>query len=118
MMSHEPNVHVARFRKQHCEIEVGVGCSAHGPLLVFVAEAFVADRGHALRRVVRSTGEAVTIHAESEGYALSGMLRVLERHFGPVKECSAAFPPRDASRFNGHHWPLRAGHRSFLAKLF
>ena len=106
-MFHQVNAHVARFSKHTCKIEVTVGASASGPPPIFVAEAFVREPvGRELRPVVWRPGDTVAIHSDTEGQAVSGMLRVLEHHLGPLEELVSATGLCDSGQFRGDPWPL------------
>jgi len=106
-MFHQVNAHVARFAKYICKIEVTVGASASGPPPVFVAEAFVREPvGRELRPVVWHRGDAVAIHSDTEGQAVSGMLKVLEHHLGPLEELVSASEFGVSPQFKGDPWPL------------
>jgi hypothetical protein len=112
-MFHSVNAHVARFSKHTCKIEVTVGASASGPPPIFVAEAFVREPvGRELRPVVWRPGEAVAIHSDTEGQAVSGILRVLEHHLGPLEELVSASGFCDPEQFKGDPWPLLSADRN------
>lgn len=106
-MFHEVNAHVARFGKHTCRIEVTVGSSVAGPAAIFVAEAYVRETlGRELRPVVWRPGELVAIHSDTERQAVSGILRVLEHHLGPLDELGSASGFDGAVESRGDPWPL------------
>jgi hypothetical protein len=116
-MFHQVNAHVARFAKHTCKIEVTVGASTSGPPPIFVAEAFMREPiGHELRPVVWRQGGAVAIHSDTEGQAVSGILRVLEHHLGPVEELVSAAGFCDPPQFKGDPWLLPATDSNAVTK--